>query len=152
MSSWRKRATACKSNGNAMSALDRPGRKSSVAIVVMCSIGFMSNSNPALRLTLYTNFSQLELTEPKSAKIEYTYRLRGLWPYHLSHYTRWRSVITRMVDKSIHSNGVVKHIRTTYTYIYKQHLSLTASALPYILLPDNITQWNNTVITSYSAK
>ncbi len=26
--------------------------------------------NPALRLTLYTNFSQLELTEPKSAKIE----------------------------------------------------------------------------------
>ncbi len=30
----------------------------------------MSNSNPALSLTLYTNFSQLELTEPKSAKIE----------------------------------------------------------------------------------
>src|SRR5260370_12184241 len=72
MSSWRKRATACKSNGNAMSALDRPGRKSSVAIVVMCSIGFMSNSNLALRLTLYTNFSRLELTEPKSAKIEYS--------------------------------------------------------------------------------
>ncbi len=30
----------------------------------------MSNSNLALSLTLYTNFSRLELTEPKSAKIE----------------------------------------------------------------------------------
>jgi hypothetical protein len=75
MSSWRKRATACKSNGNAMSPLDRRGEKSSAAIIVMCSIGFMDNSNPALSLTPCMNFSRLDPTRPKSAKIEIEFYL-----------------------------------------------------------------------------
>jgi hypothetical protein len=58
---------AYKSNGTAMSALDRRSEKSSTAIVVMCSIGFMGNSNPALSLTPCMNFSRLEPTRPQSA-------------------------------------------------------------------------------------
>jgi hypothetical protein len=56
---------------HAMSLLGRPGAKSSVAIVGMCSIGFMGNSNPTLNLTPNTNFSRLEPTQPKSTKIEF---------------------------------------------------------------------------------
>jgi len=53
-----------------LSPLDRHSEKSNVAIVIICSIGFMGNSNPALSLTPCMNFSRFEPTQPKSAKIE----------------------------------------------------------------------------------
>src|SRR6266481_4551115 len=70
MSSWRKNATACKNSGSAMSPLVRRAARSSVAIVDMCSIGFMGSSNPALNLTLSMTSSRPERGQLKSANIE----------------------------------------------------------------------------------
>src|SRR6266849_8674262 len=70
MSSWRRRATACKGSGIATSLWARLAVKSSAAIVARYSIGFMGSSNPALSLTPCMTSSPPERGLPKSANIE----------------------------------------------------------------------------------
>src|SRR5205085_2736432 len=70
MSFWRKNARACKHSGKAQLPLGRHAVKSSVAIVVRCSIGFMPSSNLASNQTRCMSCSPLEGLQPKSARIE----------------------------------------------------------------------------------
>src|SRR5437763_3590176 len=86
MSFWRKNARACKHSGKAQLPLGRHAVKSSVAIVVRCSIGFMPSSNLASNQTRCMSCSPLEGLQPKSARIEKRFMFLKLTRYYAQKY------------------------------------------------------------------